>query len=573
MIFLSRAIELFRSIPIWARVVLFLVVVIGIQFSIPGELTPFRTTLNGQSLGVTTLSQVKDRIAGSKADLHLAMGDQSVSVSPDTAGISVDVTKTTEHIPTIDPIERVIPFGVAFHFLKSTDIETVSETNVAQLTKFADEMAKKYTKEPVNATAVIEDGKFVVKRSRSGQTVTPQAIITAIQQGTSKHTSNVTVTITPIEPTVTEQAFVSSKKTFDSITDKTLTVSVGDAVRALKEDEVRSILEVQKAPDGVFKLGTNKAALTKLLLPMSEHYNQAAGTTQVTMVDGVVTSRIVGPSGRQINIDAVQAQLQEWLKAPATITVALATQEIAPKVVTSRSYSQSSAALQAKINDWVAAHNGSYQIAVRELNGKGRVASYNVSQQTVMASTYKLFVAYAIYHQAEAGAINLGTVVLNGMTIEQCISKAIINSDNDCAIALGKYVGWAKADQIVADAGFQNVKLNNYNASGGLSGDKMVNANELAKFLAQLSEGSLMNATNTGHLLGYMKSQVYRSGIPAGSHGATVADKVGFLEGYLHDAAIVYAPKATYALVIMSSGSSWSNISDLADAIYTFMAQ
>lgn len=68
-----------------------------------------------------------------------------------------------------------------------------------------------------------------------------------------------------------------------------------------------------------------------------------------------------------------------------------------------------------------------------------------------------------------------------------------------------------------------------------------------------------------------MKRQIYRSGIPAGSHGAAVADKVGFLDGYLHDAGIVYSPKATYALVIMSSGSSWSNISDLADAVYEFM--
>lgn len=68
-----------------------------------------------------------------------------------------------------------------------------------------------------------------------------------------------------------------------------------------------------------------------------------------------------------------------------------------------------------------------------------------------------------------------------------------------------------------------------------------------------------------------MKNQVYRNGIPAGSRGAVVADKVGFLDNYLHDVGVVYGAKSTYAIVIMSEGSSWSNIKDLSQAIYDFM--
>jgi beta-lactamase class A len=69
-----------------------------------------------------------------------------------------------------------------------------------------------------------------------------------------------------------------------------------------------------------------------------------------------------------------------------------------------------------------------------------------------------------------------------------------------------------------------------------------------------------------------MKGNVYRKGIPAGVNG-TVADKVGFLDALLHDAAIVYGPHGTYVLAIMTDGSSWATIADLAGQIDALHAQ
>ena len=54
--------------------------------------------------------------------------------------------------------------------------------------------------------------------------------------------------------------------------------------------------------------------------------------------------------------------------------------------------------------------------------------------------------------------------------------------------------------------------------------------------------------------------------MPAGASGS-VADKVGFLNGLLHDAAIVYSPKGDYALTVMSDGSSWANIAEITRKI------
>jgi beta-lactamase class A len=69
-----------------------------------------------------------------------------------------------------------------------------------------------------------------------------------------------------------------------------------------------------------------------------------------------------------------------------------------------------------------------------------------------------------------------------------------------------------------------------------------------------------------------MKRNIYRQGIPKGIN-ATVANKVGFLDGLLHDAAIVYASTGPYVLVIMTDGSSWANIAELTRQIEALRLQ
>ena len=45
------------------------------------------------------------------------------------------------------------------------------------------------------------------------------------------------------------------------------------------------------------------------------------------------------------------------------------------------------------------------------------------------------------------------------------------------------------------------------------------------------------------------------------------------MNGLLHDAAIVYSPKGTYVIAVMTDGSSWATIADLARQIDTLRAQ
>ena len=138
----------------------------------------------------------------------------------------------------------------------------------------------------------------------------------------------------------------------------------------------------------------------------------------------------------------------------------------------------------------------------------------------------------------------------------------IVKSDNSCAVALGQTVGWQNINDMMTDLGLTNTQV--------VSGDQRTTANDLALFLYKLQSGTLLSSGDRTRLLDDMKRQIYRQGIPAGT-GVTVANKVGFLYALLHDAGIVYGPKSTYVVVIMSNNSSWSQLADAAKQIHNFL--
>jgi beta-lactamase class A len=227
------------------------------------------------------------------------------------------------------------------------------------------------------------------------------------------------------------------------------------------------------------------------------------------------------------------------------------------------SYTRTSKGLQALINDWVKNHKGSYNIAMRTTAGDIS-ASYNAGGKIYPASIYKLFVADVAYTKAANGQLDLNTPTSTGQTIDGCIELMIVRSDNNCAYAVGDAIGWDANNGFLASQGFGSTTLKQHVWT--------TNANDILNLLLKLQNGSLIDANYTSALLSKMSRQIYRSGIPAGSAGA-VADKVGFVDNYNHDAGIVYHPNGTYALVIMTTNSNFSNIADLARQISNVMKQ
>ncbi len=201
-----------------------------------------------------------------------------------------------------------------------------------------------------------------------------------------------------------------------------------------------------------------------------------------------------------------------------------------------------------------------YAVNVVDMSTGGTVVGVNVNTQYTSASTYKLYVAYSMISAVESGEKTWNSE-LDGQTLRSCFATMIVNSDNDCPTAWLNEKGFATVNQQIHDAGFTQTTIAHENM--------LTDAADLAKYLTRLYQGSFMDSDSRSMLLGYMKTQVYRSGIPAGiGDNGTVADKVGFLDDLLHDASIIYTAKGDYVMVILTNESSWASIAQAASTIY-----
>jgi beta-lactamase class A len=231
------------------------------------------------------------------------------------------------------------------------------------------------------------------------------------------------------------------------------------------------------------------------------------------------------------------------------------------------------AQLQQIIDTWAAQQSFTSTVEVQELTGSLRTAERDPSAVMATASTYKIYVAYATLHLVEADKYSMSTITRTGQTISEALNKMILQSDNDSAEALGFLIGWDTVNSLAASAGAAHTNINNYDSAGNATnGNKQSTAADLTTMVTKLQQGTLLDASNTKLLLGLMKTQEWRERIPTGvPSGIAVADKPGWLSNVENDAAIVYGPKSTYTLVIMTNGSTTQPLADLSKLIYNYL--
>jgi beta-lactamase class A len=342
-----------------------------------------------------------------------------------------------------------------------------------------------------------------------------------------------------------------------------LTITNGQASYKFTQSDLRKIVIVDTSD--IPQAGISQKEVVELLRAHSNIFYTPPVSNQVKTLDGKVIDEKDGSSGRAINIQASAVQIVQALEGGQTTqTVTMA--QLSPGTNYLRNYTATSSGLQALIKDYAATHRGTYAVATFELNDN-RSAFYNQNISTVPASTYKLFVAYVALKKIEQGALSFKTQTAAG-TLDSCMQKVILVSDNTCAWAILDLMGWNETQKQIEAAGFSYTKINN-----SVGGYMKSTANDLAKLLKGFYNGTLLQSSSTDYLFKLMKHQIYRSGIPAGSPGANVADKVGFLNSWNHDAAIVYAPHSTYVLVIMTTNAGFTQIKELSNQIYNLYNQ
>lgn len=212
------------------------------------------------------------------------------------------------------------------------------------------------------------------------------------------------------------------------------------------------------------------------------------------------------------------------------------------------------------IEDYDNAHPGSFSVALIDLGPNGYEVSVGGGESLITASTYKLFVAYSTILATDAGRMSWDAMATEEHTVAECFDLMLEYSDNDCAVALLLSIGQPQVQAEANAQGAIHTTFEDYNIHS--------TAEDETAFLAKLARNELPIST-AGRIrwLNAMKNNVHREGIPAGIPNAVVADKVGFQDELHRDAAIVYSPKGTYVLVIMTSDADWDEIAGLAAVI------
>jgi len=412
---------------------------------------------------------------------------------------------------------------------------------------------------PINATIVFRDGALQVEEASRGGSCDRNELATTLRLVTaSLRPQSVEVEGVSTPPDITTEVAFNEYDRLSKIVASGLPLKVEDATETVPQATL--IQWVEYTADGNnLKLGLNADKVKEWInTTYADKFVAEPGTTIVTTRDFAEVSRETGRSGQTVDALATIDSLTKSLSGDTTIAT-LAIETVEPKVTYNRSYSSTDTGLSAVMKNFASSHPGTYGVKLVELSGARRNAEYNSTTQFITASTYKLFVAYSTLLRIEKGEWQWDDTLseASNKTITKCFDDMIKLSDNACAKALLHKVGFkAITNEAVAIGATKTSFL-------GKDGIKSTAGDE-ALFLSLLYTGQLLSQQSSrDRLISAMKQNVYRKGIPTGIPGATVADKVGFLDGLLHDASIVYSPTGDYVLVILTNNSSWANIAEL----------
>ena len=533
-----------------------------IQLFYPSDRLPLYATIDGQSLGGKTTSEAVQVLNAAYANHTVAiyMGSSKTPVvSPKFSDMDIRVDNAARLESVSYPwYLRIIPTSLFWAGAGKTSEPTATFGN--KFTTFIEtKLMPDCKQDPVDASLKANGTKLEVVSAITGGSCEKDDVLASIKKVTPSLTEGSSVRVAREEqtPAVGDDIAKALAETLNSRLGKGITIDVLGGPVDVSASEVLGWLDFSTKDGEIVATVNSERAGDWLSKNIASKVAIAAGTSYIHTLDFTETSRVNGSTGRALDVGATVATIQSLVVGQSS-TAAAVTKVVAPTEQYTRTYSASDTGLSALLANYAKDHTGTFGISMIELDGKKRRADYNGDKQFVTASTYKLFVAYSLLKQIDAGKRSWDSD-------SACFNKMISYSDNACAESFLNALGLKNVTNDIQAIGLKN---STFMKSGG----PFTTANDLTLMLGMIATSQNYSSVNQQRLVAAMKANVYRNGIPAGVNG-TVADKVGFLDGLLHDAAIVYGPNGTYVLAIMTDGSSWATIADLAKQIDTLHAQ
>lgn len=557
--------------PHWNRALLFvggsLVLLTGAQLVYPSDHLALFTKIDGVSLsGWRKTDAIKKLDADYvNATISVYFGQATNAYrTPKTTEIGLTVSNEKRvNVSGYPWYLRIVPTSIFWaHLLTESVLDPQYQRNSDKLAAYINkELGTSCSVEPRDASLKVSGETLVVVSSQSGgtcQVSTVQQTLSGVKPRLNSD-NIVKIPVKELAPGVTDSAARQLGDYLQGKVGKGVSMTVNGTAVTISASELYGWMDFSASDSQLIYSFNEDRALVYLNKEIAPKVAVSAGTTTVATYNFVETSRVNGASGRQLDVSATLENIKSFLDG-ASQQATVATETVLPRVSYTRSYSPTDTGLSALMQQFAQEHSGVFGVSMIELTGQGRRASYNDTKSFTTASTYKLFVAYSALKRVEEGKWHWTDQITGGRNLSTCLDDMIVKSDNACGAALLLKIGDPITDEIHA-IGCVN---SSFRGNDGIK----TTAADLALFLAELHTGQILTQqTSRNLLINAMERNIYRSGIPAGIGSATVADKVGFMDGLLHDAAIVYSPTGTYVLVIMSSGSSWSTIADLAGRI------
>lgn len=222
-----------------------------------------------------------------------------------------------------------------------------------------------------------------------------------------------------------------------------------------------------------------------------------------------------------------------------------------------------------------------YAVVVKDL-ATGQGAAVNGDRVFFAASVFKLLVMYEAFNQVAQGKLSLDTQVqitpyyesfglrprsttlCQRLSVREALAAMMSFSDNAAAVLLQDLVGTNNINASMQSLGLKETRM--------LPEDLPLTAADTALLLEAIGRGLAIDKGSSEAMARLMLGDVIDNGVKGGvPAGTVVAHKTGNLSNATHDVAIVYSPKATYLLVVLTDrGYEVSVTRAVSQAVYGY---
>lgn len=537
-----------------------LCIVVLVQLLYPGDRTLPFTRLGETDAGGLTVAALQQRLDELEQTTELEVYGHGRSLMKERAselGVTIDRARVQQQATHYPWWLRIIPTSLLWSAPRVTQVPgsvdvAKAEVYIAAHTAVLDAL-------PVNAQLAVEGESVVIRPSKKGAQLPADALKAGLVRGsyTLGGVTRLDVAFDSREPVIGEAALEAVQRTAQAAIDKEMALQYGDRSVVVPR-EVRAswlvIRQEQATKADEVSLGVDAGRSAEYAsAQFQQQVVRPAGVTQSYLTDGIEQRRIEGAKGQTVDGEALARGVHEHFFGSASQPVMVPVKPVPPQVKKHHTFTKSQAGLAAYVQSL--ADEGDIRVSIRQLDGAKWQAEYRGSEQTIAASTYKVYVVAYTLDQISHGKLSYDDPV-RGTTVRTCLERTIVQSDNACPEAL--------LERFTARSVIDFLRQRGYSSGTIFTREHaMTTAHDLTQAMAEITAGKLVRGQEQRFLMELMGRVQHRQGVPAGTGAPRVFNKVGFLNGYLHDAAIVQHRQGTYVIAVMTRGLTWNKIAEI----------